>query len=103
MKQMSLGSTVTGFERKTKRPGKRQAIQHTPWVHLLDQAERLKARIRAKVEHPVGVIERRFDHVKVRARGLKQNTAQLYALFAWSNLWMARQALLQGARECVRP
>jgi len=32
--------------------------------------------------------------VKVRDRGLKKNTAQLVTLFAPSNLWMARRALL---------
>ena len=80
------------------RPGKRKAIKHTPWGHLLDQAERLKASIRAKVEHPFRVIKRQFGHVKVRYRGLKKNTAQLYTLFALSNLWMVRRALLQGGR-----
>lgn len=80
------------------RPGKRKAIKHTPWGGLLDEAERLKASIRAKVEHPFRVIKRQFGHVKVRYRGLKKNTAQLYTLFALSNLWMARRALLQGVR-----
>jgi len=81
------------------RPGKRKAIKHTLWGNLLDQAERLKVRIQAKVEHPFRVIKRQFGHAKVRYRGLKKNTAQLYTLFALSHLWMARRALLQGARE----
>ncbi|MCY7371809.1 MAG: hypothetical protein LH479_13350, partial [Polaromonas sp.] len=33
------------------------------------------------------VIKRQFGFVKVRYRGLKKNTAQLFTLFALSNLW----------------
>ena len=79
------------------RPGKRKALKHTPWGELSEQVEKLKASVRAKVEHPFRVIKRQFGHVKVRYRGLKKNTQQLYTLFALSNLWMARRALLQGA------
>jgi IS5 family transposase len=77
------------------RPGKRRALDKTRKVDaLIDQLERLKASIRAKVEHPFRVVKRQFGHVKVRYRGLKKNTAQLTTLFALSNLWMARRALL---------
>ena len=76
------------------RPGKRAALDKTKRVEqLIDQIERLKASIRAKVEHPFRVIKRQFGHVKVRYRGLTKNTAQLSTLFALSNLWMARKAL----------
>ena len=76
------------------RPGKRAALDKTKRVdQLIDQLERLKASIRAKVEHPFRVIKRQFGHVKVRYRGLKKNTAQLSTLFALSNLWMARKTL----------
>ena len=44
---------------------------------MIDQAENLKAGIRAKVMHPFRVIKRQFGFVKVRYRGLKKNTAQL--------------------------
>lgn len=86
------------------RPGKRRALDKTRKVDaLVDQLERLKASIRAKVEHPFRVIKRQFGHVKVRYRGLKKNTAQLTTLFALSNLWMARQALLVLDDGQVRP
>ena len=76
------------------RPGKRAALDKTTVVgQLTDQLERLKAGIRAKVEHPFRVIKRQFGHVKVRYRGLKKNTAQLTTLCALSNLWMARKKL----------
>ena len=77
------------------RPGKRKALDKIhPVPSVIDQIERLKASIRAKVEHPFRVIKRQFGHVKVRYRGLKKNTAQLTTLFALSNLWMARTKLL---------
>ena len=61
---------------------------------IAEQLEHVKARIRAKVEHPFRVIKRQFGHMKVRYRGLAKNTAQLHTLFALSNLWMARHRLI---------
>lgn len=77
------------------RPGKRAALDKRKRVDaLIDQIERIKASIRAKVEHPFRVIKRQFGFVKVRYRGLKKNTAQLTTLFALSNLWMVRGRLM---------
>jgi IS5 family transposase len=79
------------------RPGKRRALNMDNAADaLLDQAEKLKAGIRAKVEHPFRVIKRQFGYVKVRYRGLKKNTAQLVTLFALSNLWMVRAKLMEA-------
>ena len=80
------------------RPSKCKAQKHTPSGALAEQAEKLKASVRAKVEHPFRVIKRQFGHCKVRYRGLAKNTAQLMMLFALSNVWMARGRLLQRAR-----
>ena len=77
------------------RPGKRKVLdKSTPMGAILDKLEQVKARIRAKVEHPFRVIKRQFGHVKVRYRGLAKNTAQLHTLFALSNLWMVRRTLM---------
>lgn len=85
------------------RPGKRRTLDKTDKLgHLRDQLETIKARIRAKVEHPFRVIKRQFGFTKVRYRGLMKNTAALMTLFALSNLWMARRRLLALAVE-VRP
>ena len=76
------------------RPGRRKALDlSSPLAAMINQVEQIKARIRAKVEHPFRVIKRQFGHVKVRYRGLKKNTAQLNTLFALANLWMARKKL----------
>ena len=77
------------------RPGKRKAVDKENEADaLIDQAEKLKAGIRAKMEHPFRMIKRQFGFVKVRYRGLKKNTAQIFTLFALSNLWMARSKLM---------
>jgi IS5 family transposase len=77
------------------RPGKRKALDADNLAdQCIEKAERLKASVRAKVEHPFRVIKCQFGHVKVRYRGLVKNTAQLKTLFALSNLWQARKELL---------
>ena len=76
------------------RPGKRRLLDLSdPLDAIHDQIERLKAGIRAKVEHPFRVIKRQFGYAKTRYRRLMKNTAQITTLFALSNLWMARRAL----------
>ncbi len=64
--------------------------------------EQMKAAVRSKVEHPFRVIKRQFGYQKVRFKGLAKNTTQVLTLFALSNLWMARRALLTNTGE-VRP
>ena len=77
------------------RPGQRNALEkNAPSQRLIDQIKRIKARIRAKVEHPFGIVKRQFGHVKVRYCGLAKNTAQLHPLFALANLWMAKRKLM---------
>ena len=77
------------------RPGKRRALDKSnPIEALTDQIEKLRASVRAKVEHPIRVIKRQFGFVKVRYRGLAKNTAQLHTLFALSNLWMVRKRVI---------
>lgn len=64
------------------------------WQKKLAQAyEKLKARIRARVEHPFHVIKNIFKHKKTRYRGLAKNDAQLQMLFGLSNLYMVRESL----------
>lgn len=76
-------------------PGKRKQLDPTrKWAQLLEQAEQLKASIRAKVEHPFHVIKNLFRHKKVRYRGLAKSTAQLFSLFGLANLVIAKRSLL---------
>ena len=78
------------------RPGLRKKLN--PFIEpdfVAERVEKMKASIRAKVEHPFRVIKRQFGFTKVRYRGLAKNTAQLVTLFALSNLWMARRKLME--------
>ena len=76
------------------RPGRRRQLNLNDRLDaILDQIERLKAGIRAKVEHPLRVLKQQFGYTKTRYRGLLKNTAQITTLFALGNLWMARKAL----------
>jgi IS5 family transposase len=76
-------------------PGKRRKLELTrKWARLLEQAEQLKASVRAKVEHPFHVVKNLFCHKKVRYKGLAKNEAQLFSLFALANLVIAKRRLL---------
>lgn len=83
------------------RPGKRRALPDTVLGHLQDQLEQVKARIRAKVEHPFHIVKNLLGLKKVRYRGLAKNTAHLYTLFGLANLLIAKRRLFalhaQGA------
>ena len=64
-------------------------------VKTLTQAlERVKAQIRARVEHPFHVVKNLFHYKKVRYKGLAKNKAQLYSLFGLANLVIAKKRLL---------
>ena len=48
--------------------------------------EKLKASVRAKVEHPFLYMKRHFGYSKVRYRGLAKNTQRLAVLLGFTNL-----------------
>ena len=70
---------------------------------MVDEAQkaknRTKSKVRAKVEHAIGVIKRIFGFVKGRYRGLEKNANRLFATCALANLYLVRGKLLrlQGA------
>jgi len=61
--------------------------------NLVKSYEKLKAQVRARVEHPFHVVKNIFKYKKTRYKGLAKNDAQLNMLFALSNLYMARGKL----------
>jgi IS5 family transposase len=61
---------------------------------VICRIEKLKAQVRAKVEHPFHVVKNLFGYRKVRYRGLQKNTAQLHTLFGLANLVIAKRVLL---------
>ena len=61
------------------------------WQQTMAQAyEKLKAQVRAKVEHPFHVVKNLFHYEKTRYKGIKKNDCQLNMPFALSNLYMVR-------------
>jgi IS5 family transposase len=50
-------------------------------------------KVRAKVEHVFRVLKCQFGYRKVRYRGIAKNGAQVFALFALANLYIARGRL----------
>lgn len=111
-----LGALLHGQERRVYGDqayrGQKAAIrQHAPQAKdftnqryryrgVVDEVERGKNRtkssVRAKVEHPFGVIKRVFGFVKVRYRGLAKNTERLWVTCGLTNLFMVRHRLLRA-------
>jgi len=64
----------------------------------IDEAEReknrVKSKVRSRVEHVFGVMKLKFGFVKVRYRGLAKNANRLFAACALVNLFLARPKLL---------
>ena len=68
--------------------------------------EKLKAQVRALVEHPFHVVKNIFKYKKTRYKGLAKNDAQLNTLFALSNLYTVcapKMAAAQLARAQTAP
>src|SRR4030081_1510993 len=74
--------------------GKIKAMAEGLLKELTVQLERVKAQVRARVEHPFHILKNLFRHRKTRYRGLAKNTAPLHSLFALANLLIARRSLL---------
>ena len=75
------------------RPGRRRKLEPGS---LADWAERVKASIRAKVEHPFRDVKGGFGYAKVRYRGLAKNTDRLALLLGLSNLKRAQRWIPAG-------
>jgi transposase, IS5 family len=73
------------------RPGHRRVLEAGS---ELAEAERIKASVRAKVEHAFFYIKRMFGYSKVRYRGLEKNTNRLYVLSGLTNLLRSQKYLL---------
>ena len=72
------------------RPGKRRKLEPGSDEAV---AEKRKASVRAKVEHPFLYIKCQFGYGKVRYRGLAKNTQRLMTLLGFANLMRAEQYL----------
>ena len=71
--------------------------RRTKYKDFVDELQRrknrVKARVRAKVEYPFRILKRIFGFEKVRYRGIKKNHHRLCANFALVNLYLHRRRL----------
>jgi len=73
--------------------GYRYLSDYDRWIN------RARSRVRARVEHSIGVIKRVFGFNKVRYRGIEKNANRLFVTCALANLFIVRHHLFrpQGA------
>jgi IS5 family transposase len=60
------------------------------------ERNRIKSKVRSRVEHVFGVLKLKFGFVKVRYRGLAKNANRLFVTCALVNLYLARPKLLRA-------
>jgi IS5 family transposase len=69
--------------------GYRYLSEYDRWIN------RARSRVRARVEHSIGVIKRVFGFRKVSYRGIAKNANRLFVTCALANLFIARHRLLR--------
>jgi transposase, IS5 family len=72
---------------------KRKTLSDSGADQALKLLEKVKASIRAKVEHPFRVIKQQFGFTKVRYKGMSKNDNHLQTMFALANLYINRGKL----------
>jgi IS5 family transposase len=87
------GTTIRQAARQAQDMTSRR-VKYKNFVDEIQKAKnRVKARVRAKVEHPFRILKRVFGFEKVRYRGLQKNHERLCASFALVNLYLHRKRL----------
>lgn len=61
---------------------------------------RIRSATRARAEHVFHVVKNLWGFTKVRYRGLRKNTARVFAAFALANLYMVRRQLMPPQGAC---
>lgn len=79
---------------KVKDFTQRKSFRNRPLTEREREANRVKSRTRAKVEHPFLILKRIFGFSKVRYRGLHKNGTRVLVALGLVNLYMARRKLL---------
>jgi IS5 family transposase len=97
LKAQAEGAIKTGVQWSVAMKRSRiKGMAEGPLKQLTQALEKVKAQIRARVEHPFHVVKNLFRHKKARYRGLAKNGAHCDTLFALANLVIAKKALLQS-------
>lgn len=78
----------------------RRGTHHHPVSARWRQINRARSRLRARGEHLFLVVKQLWGFRKVRYRGLRKNTARVFAIFALANLYLARHRLRLTGATC---
>jgi IS5 family transposase len=94
--QVHADAGYTGVEKRAEvaaldrqiacKRGQLKKLPEGPAKETLKAVEKVKASVRAFVEHPFHILKNLFRHRKTRYRGLAKNGHQLHTLFGLANL-----------------
>ena len=91
------GKVIREHAPRAKDFTQKKACRNRPLTEDEKSSNRVKSKVRARVEHPFLVIKKIFGFCKVRYRGLMKNSNRLFVVCGLTNLYMARRRLLQTA------
>ena len=77
-----------------QRTGPTQRVRKGSATEALERmVNRVKSRVRARVEHVFAVVKRLWRFDKVRYRGLAKNATRSFVALGLANLYLARRTL----------
>ena len=86
----------------SERPGRVKKLRQDPRRNKSAiNFEKMKAKVRAKVEHPFRIIKCQFGFTKTRYKGLAKNDNQLAILFTLANVVKIDQMIRRTEAKCV--
>jgi IS5 family transposase len=74
-----------------------KGVSHRPLSEVQKARNRIRSKVRSKVEHPFQIMKRVFGFTQVRYRGLVKNTHRVQVTCALVNLFLVRKRLLKPA------
>ena len=95
---------MTPGKKKTTKAARAQGGGTCRLAQTIDQIEKLKASIRAKVEHPFHIVKKLFEYKKLSYKGISKNAVRHAMLFAMANQVIVKKALSsQGYNHVQKP
>jgi transposase, IS5 family len=91
------GETIGEAAPRARDFAQKKASRYLSLTECDREKNRLKSKVRARVEHVFGVMKGRFGFTKVRYKGLAKNAHHLFVSCALVNLVMAKKTLLRNS------
>ena len=99
---LSWHIAMTPSKRKTIKAAMTQGGAKRSLMQTIAQIKKLKASIRAKVEHPFHIVKNLFKYKKHSYKGIAKNAERHIVLFALANLVIVKKALLNQCHSYVQ-